>query len=144
MKVVNSQLCREVRLTSPDGCCTGRCRSRTRRPQSPASGAAPQRSPSPGGTDATAATHSPAAAGRPGTPAGDGRGSRPSGHSAAGTGVLPGEEDTTSWKHHQSIVFTSFQGFIFCFSRTSVIIVTISCFTGLGIRDIASRSCDVY
>lgn len=60
------------------------------RPQWPASGVAPQRSPEPGGTDTTAAICSPAAAGRLETPAGDGRGNRLSEHSAVGMGVLPG------------------------------------------------------
>lgn len=64
-----------------------------RKPQWPASEAAPERSLVPEGTDATAATHSPAAAGRPGTPAGDERGSRQSGHIAAETGVLPEEKN---------------------------------------------------
>lgn len=95
----------DVRLTSPDGCYTGRCRSQTHRPQSPASGAATRRSPAPGGTDARAATHSPAAAGRPETPAGDGHGSRPSGHIAAGMGVLPGEKNT-SYKHTYRLQLT--------------------------------------
>ena len=50
-----------------------------------------------GGTGATAATHSPAAAGRLGTPAGDERGSRLSGHIAAGMGVLPVEKKTLNF-----------------------------------------------
>lgn len=65
-----------------------------RKPQWPASEAAPQRNLAPKGTDAALATHSPAAAGRPGTPAGDGHGSRRSGHIAAETGVLPEEKNT--------------------------------------------------
>lgn len=82
-------------VTSPDGCCTGRCRSRTSRPRRPASAAAPRRSPAPAGTDATAATRSPAVAGRRETPAGGGRGSGRSGRSAAGTGAPPWEETKT-------------------------------------------------
>lgn len=74
-----------------------------RRPHWPASGAAPQRSPEPGGTDSTAATHSPSAAGRPGTPAGAGHASRPSGHSAAGMGVQPGAKKST-FRHHADIL----------------------------------------
>lgn len=90
----------EVRPTSPDHCYTGRCRSSRRRPHSPASGAAPQRSPGPEGTDATAATHSPATAGTRGTPAGDEHGSRLSWHSAAEMDALPGNGNIQFKYHH--------------------------------------------
>lgn len=56
----------------------------------------PRRNPAPGGTDAKAAKHSPAGAGRLETPAGGERGSRLNGHTAAGTGVLPGGKTTHS------------------------------------------------
>ena len=91
-------------LTSPDGGCKGRCRSWMRRPQWPASGAAPQKSPEPEGTAATAARRSPAGAGRTGIPVGCGRGSRPNERSAAGTGVPPGEA------HIQKCPFQGFIG----------------------------------
>ena len=76
-----------------------------RRPRWPAGGAAPQRSPAPGGTAATAATRSPAAAGTPGTPAASGRGSGPSGHNAAGTGDLPSEKNSNIHIHTYSTVY---------------------------------------
>lgn len=49
----------------------------------------PQRTPVPGGTVSTAATHSLAAIKRLETPAGDGHGSRLSGHIAAEKDALP-------------------------------------------------------
>lgn len=78
-------------LTSPGAGCKGRCHSWMRRPQWPASEAAPQKSPEQEGTAAKAARRSPAEAGRTGIPVGCGRGSGPNERSAAGTGVPPGE-----------------------------------------------------
>lgn len=71
------------------------CHSLRRRPPWPAAAAEAQRSPWPEGTVGPAATHSPAAARTLEPPASDGRGSRLSGHSAAGTGDLPVEREYT-------------------------------------------------
>jgi hypothetical protein len=61
----------------------------------PDAAAEAQKSPWPEGTVGPAATHSPAAARTLEPPASDGRGSRLSGHSAAGTGDLPVEREYT-------------------------------------------------
>ena len=88
------------RLTSPGRCYRGRCHSWRHRPLWPAWGAGPLRSPGQGGTGTTAATHSPAAAGTGGPPAADGRGSGPTGHTAAGTDDRPvGKTHTSSIRY---------------------------------------------
>lgn len=97
----------KVWLTSPDGGCKGRCRSWTRRPRRPALGAAPRKSPEQEGTAAKAARRSPAGAERTAIPVGCGRGRGPSGRSAAGTGVPPGETHSVKKRkwHFQHFIF---------------------------------------